>query len=98
MSNSEEHVEDYECPCYKCITFSVCQNKEIQVLMKDCRLLYTYLYKECASTPKNLCMDVINLHTLCKIMGIEIKKNYDNGNYDIKYRWQNEEKCNYTNK
>ncbi len=88
MSNSEEYVEEPECPCYKCITLAICKNKEIQVLMKDCRLLYNYLYKECASTPKNLCMDTINLYMLCKIMGIEIKKDY--GTFIVKYRWQNE--------
>ena len=86
MSNSEEYVEDPECPCYKCITLGICKNKELQALMKDCSILYNYLYKGCDSNPKTMCLDIINLYQLCEIMGIEIERR--DGSYTIKYRWQ----------
>ena len=86
MSDSKEYVEEPECPCYKCLLLGMCKNKEMQVMMKECRLLYDYLYKGCASTPKTLCLDIINLYQFCEILGIEIDRK--DGSYAIKYSWQ----------
>ena len=83
MSDIQELLK-YECPCYKCLTLAICQNKEIQVLLKECKLLYKYLYQGCSGN--KLTLNVINLYTFCTIMDIKIKKT---GNeYVIKYKWK----------
>jgi len=83
MSSSEEHVGT-ECPCYKCITYALCQNKELQPMMKDCSLLYEYLYVR--QNDNRMMLDTVCLYQFCKIMGIEIKKSL--GSFIIKYKWQ----------
>ena len=83
MFSSEEHVGT-KCPCYKCLTYAICQNKQIKTLMNDCKLLYNYLYKK--NIGKRMMLDVINLHQFCKIMGISIRK--DGNNYIIDYKWK----------
>jgi hypothetical protein len=84
MSSSEEHVGT-ECPCYKCITYAVCQNKEFQPMMNDCKLLYEYLYRE-GKFGNTMMLDSINLYLFCKIMGIDIKETL--GSFIIIYKWQ----------
>jgi len=74
----------YECPCHKCLSFPICQNKEIQVLMKECKILYKYLYK--SGSGSKLILDVVNLYTFCTIMDIKIKKN--GKDHVIKYKWK----------
>lgn len=73
-----------ECPCYKCLTFAICQNKEIHTLWKECSLLYKYLYRH--ESGNKLTLDAESLYNFCTIMDIRIKKK---GNkHVIKYKWK----------
>ena len=83
MSDSNKRLE-YECPCYKCLTFAICQTKEIQVLMKECSLMCDYLYR--GRSGEHFLLDVTNLYTFCTIMDIKIKM--DGNNNVIKYKWK----------
>ena len=83
MSDSNKRLE-YECPCYKCLTFAICQTKEIQFLMKKCDILLKYLYVD--SKDNYFILDVINLYTFFTIMGIKIKM--DENGQTIKYKWK----------
>jgi len=35
-----------KCPCDRCITLAICRHKDYHDMMKDCKLISTYLYYE----------------------------------------------------
>ena len=83
--SSDEELE-YECPCYKCIIFPICQNKKLPKIMNECSALYDYLYKD--KKLNNTMLDSINFYIFCKLMRITVTKK--DRNLIIKYRWDDE--------
>jgi len=73
------------CPCFKCIVFTLCKQKAIQTLIKECHILREHLILRVSGMHIVLSHD--KLLDFCNLMDITITKK--GNNHIITYNGRN---------
>ncbi|MCK5611687.1 hypothetical protein KAR91_57985 [Candidatus Pacearchaeota archaeon] len=58
----------FKCPCYRCLTFAICKNKDPLSLIINCSLLHKYIII------KENRANIQHVEEFCGIMGKTLKK------------------------